>query len=141
MGEADDAGAERMFAVAFGETGDEAAVNLDDVDLEGVELRERGIACAEVVEGEADAGGAEVGEPGTIRLSTVEEDALGDFDDDCPFSKPSARNWATQFGSLSPSARNCTGERLMLIWKVGSRLARMWAAKRAASSATQSPIS
>ena len=124
VGEADDAGAEGLLAVAFGESGDKAAVDFDDVDLEGVELGERGVARAEVVERETDPGATEARETVTVGVAAVEEDALGDFEDDGARGQPERAEGPEAAGSSSPSARNCTGERLMLIWKSGWPAAR-----------------
>jgi hypothetical protein len=82
VGKADDAGAKGLLSVAFGEAGDKAAVDFDDVDLEGVELGERGVARAEVVERETDPGATEARETVTVGVAAVEEDAFGDFEDD-----------------------------------------------------------
>ena len=93
MGEADDACTEGLLAVAFGEARDEAAVDFDDVDLEGVKLGESGVARAEVVERETDPGASEARETVTVGVAAVEEDALGDFEDDGVSSTNADTRW------------------------------------------------
>ena len=59
---------------------DEAAVDLQPVDLVRVDVAERGVAGAEIVELEMDAGGADMAQlGGDAGLLVVEDDGFDDF--------------------------------------------------------------
>src|SRR5581483_5809052 len=62
------------------ETGDEAAVDLELVEREAAEVRERRVAGTEVVDREPDAERLERAERLTGRVDVVEEHALGDLE-------------------------------------------------------------
>src|ERR1700754_1735760 len=64
VGHGDDCGDDGAVAAALVDLGDELAVDLHPVDGEVAEVAERGVAGAEVVEGDADAEVAELHERG-----------------------------------------------------------------------------
>ena len=63
------------------EVGDEASINLDDVDRESLEVTQRAVPGSEIVEGELDAEILEVVQHEQGPFAVLDEDALGDFQD------------------------------------------------------------
>ena len=80
MGEFGDRADDRAGAVAGQQIVDEAAVDLQLVEREALQIAERRIAGAEIVERDADAERAQRVEQPQGRLAAFEEDRFGDLD-------------------------------------------------------------
>ena len=63
----------------LGDVGDEAAVDLDLVEREALQIAQRGVAGAEIVERDPDPDGAKLVQNGERRLVVANEHGLGDF--------------------------------------------------------------
>ena len=75
--------AERAIIVVGAEHTDEGLVNLEVVDVELLEVRQRGIASAKVIDGNLNSGVAESEQPIDDVGIGVKQQTFGDFDDDC----------------------------------------------------------
>ena len=80
MGELGDRMDDRARAVAGQQVVDEAAVDLELVEREALQIAERRIAGAEIVERDADAERAQRVEQLQRRFAALEEDRFGDLD-------------------------------------------------------------
>ena len=69
-------------------TRNERAVDLEHVDREALEVRQRGVAGAEIVHGELDAEVLQRGELENGRLRFLHDDALGDLELQMLWVKP-----------------------------------------------------
>jgi hypothetical protein len=81
VGHGDDGLGEGPVAPVGGQVLDEALVDLDDVDVELLQVGQGRIAGAEIVDGDLDAGGAEVAQALGHLGPLVEQQAFGDLDD------------------------------------------------------------
>src|SRR3954463_6138578 len=79
VGELGDRPDDRARPLAGEEIMDEAAVDLQFVEREALQITERGIAGAEIVERDADAERAQRVEQPERRISAVEENRFGDL--------------------------------------------------------------
>ena len=89
-------------AFRLGDVGDEAAVDLDLVERKTLQIAQRGIAGAEIVERNADADGAKVVQNGQRRLVVADEHGLGDLE-----LQPARRRGRMRPAPPSPSAPAC----------------------------------
>src|SRR4029079_10056411 len=80
----DDRRDDRGVLVLGPEAVDEGAVDLDRVDRDALQARERRVAGAEVVEQDADAAGAKLLSRGARRGDVREQGALGDLEAEAP---------------------------------------------------------
>jgi hypothetical protein len=69
---------------AFGHVVDEGAVDLDFVEGQPLDVAERGVAGAEVVDGQADAEGLDLAEQRQALFGLRHQHGFGDFDDELP---------------------------------------------------------
>ena len=82
VAEVDDGGDDLVAVGPVGHGGDEAAIDLEQVEGEGLEVAEAGVSGAEVVEGEAAAKLFEPGGDLEGGVEVVDEAALGELDDE-----------------------------------------------------------
>ena len=82
MGEFDDGEDDGAACSVVFHVGDEALVDLDDVDREPFEVGQGAVAGSEVVEGESDPEMLELAEHAEGVFAVLGEDAFGDLEDD-----------------------------------------------------------
>ena len=82
VGELDDREDDGVARAILFQVGDEALVDLDDVDREALEVGERGVAGSEVVEGERHAELLQLVEDDERPFGVLHEDALGHLEGD-----------------------------------------------------------
>ena len=133
---------------SVGHAGDERAVDLEDVDRELAEVAERGVAGPEVVDREPHAEGLEAAQGRHRRVGVLDQDALGDLEDEAGRVEPGLgqdrRDLGDEAGLGDLAAGHVDAHRERPARRRGvprARLAAGLAAAPTARAATISPVS
>ena len=136
MRELGDRADDRARSFAGHQALDEAAVDLQFVEREALQIAQRRIAGAEIVEGDADAERAQRMEQLQRRFAAFEEDRFGDLDLEPVGSEAAVGERAAGWFRCSAPRWNCTGETLTATRTCSGQPA----ACAQASRTTQAPI-